>query len=640
MTALVLGREQKRMILPLSQSASYHNPTATVSQLDHDDDDDSSESQPPPSSPLRRRSCDNLSIQCSRQEQQYQSLEIGAHESLSSQNHLPHQGCHQHRPLPLRDPYTYMMLIQHLYLSSGTIIFSNMLEWLDFGIYGYSEHEISLQLFGGNTAAGWATFGLGYLFRPIGAYHLGRIADQHSRKVSLMIAVFGMTISTATMALLPANCNRMDDKHDYIAFSSYCINGSSWKTALPTILLRCIQGFSAGGAAGGVNVIQSEIWTATPTKRGALAQSVGVNNVSGSTASMLSAGIVYGLRAWIGPLNYAVWGWRLAFLIVVPPSVFASLSLCRMENSNEEDHHNESVHHSSLLTNGTSSVINPDSDNDENVVTEDAFQDEPIAMKKEKKNDDSAGVVTEIDKHIDEAPPKTSTDGGVPYWLLISLSIFIQFAIASYNNLNIYMVQYAKQNYGLSTESATLMAAIGKAVQLLMTPFAALLGDIYGWFGACSIGGILCTLLAIPMMSLNQFIGLCNGNDNADRESSSNGDVLLWILISGIFPFVSTIWILNAPLLATSIFPTETRSQGTSLVMAMGTAVAGFFPLLLNQMDGSSSSNSSNGNSASSMYTSGIVLASVAALGTISILWIRSRAHIGRIQIYQRVELF
>lgn len=85
-------------------------------------------------------------------------------------------------------------------------------------------------------------------------------------------------------------------------------------------------------------------------------------------------------------------------------------------------------------------------------------------------------------------------------------------------------------------------------------------------------------------------------------------------------------WILNAPLLATSIFPVETRSKGTSLVMATAAAISGFFPLALNEI--------------TNVYASGVVLAVVAALASCGILWVRGQARADKLSIYQRPELF
>jgi len=94
-----------------------------------------------------------------------------------------------YQPLPLSDFAKYQQLVSLLYKTSFAVMLGNSLEWLDFSIYSYSEGEISSQLFGGNKSAGWATFGLGFAFRPIGAYVLGRLSDEKSRKLSFILAM-------------------------------------------------------------------------------------------------------------------------------------------------------------------------------------------------------------------------------------------------------------------------------------------------------------------------------------------------------------------------------------------------------------------------------------------------------------------
>ena len=143
-----------------------------------------------------------------------------------------------------------------------------------------------------------------------------------------------------------------------------------------------------------------------------------------------------------------------------------------------------------------------------------------------------------------------------------------------------------------------------------MTPLAATLGDIKGWYWTCAFGGTLCTILALPMMIAGDFGGV----------------TAAWIMISGCLPVVSTFWILNAPLLATSVFPVDYRSRGTSLVLATAAGIAGFLPLVLEAIP--------------STYAQGSVLTIIAGLGTVGIIWVRVQAKRGNVDIYQRPELF
>ncbi len=519
-----------------------------------------------------------------------------------------------HKALPLSNLKAYCDLVATLYGSSLAVILGNSLEWLDFSIYGYSSAEISSQLFGGSKAAFWASFGMGFAMRPLGAYVLGKLSDQKSRKLSFIVSMLAMSLSTALMSLIPAVCGTTDG-----AMETYCVS-NLWVSAVPAIALRCIQGFSAGAAAGGVNVIQTELWSTTERK-GAIVQSVGVQNVSGGGASMLSAAIVYGLRAALGDAQYAVWGWRVAFLLVVPPSLFASHLMHRTTpESNDFAKSDGRLKEQDRLVGDGDEVelcsMNALQDvqnmRNNNVDEEDQFSDEQGLITTSSLRLRSKYSSTDCDTSDDsiEHDTKCGKPSAIPWWLLLSVITFSQFAISGFNNLTVFLVEFAQTNYGVAANTSTLMQVTGKAVQVLMTPIAATLGDIKGWFWTCAFGGALCTILALPMMIAGDFGGV----------------TAAWIMISGCLPVVSTFWILNAPLLATSIFPVDYRSRGTSLVLATAAGIAGFLPLLLEEIP--------------STYAQGSVLTIIAGLGTIGIIWVRTQAKRGHVNIYQRPELF
>ena len=532
------------------------------------------------------------------------------------------------KSLPLSNFKAYCDLVTTLYGSSLAVILGNSLEWLDFSIYGYSSAEISSQLFGGSKTFYWTSFGLGFGMRPLGAYVLGKLADQKSRKLSFIVSMLAMSISTALMSLIPAVCSTTDASID-----SFCVS-NLWMSAIPAIGLRCIQGFSAGAAAGGVNVIQSELWSTTERK-GAIAQSVGVQNVSGGGASMLSAAIVYGLRAALGDAQYAVWGWRIAFLVVVPPSLFASYLMHNTTpESNDFAKRDGHVKEHSPLVEDVSEEVeftlikgSQDTQNISNIDEDEQFSDEqdnlspiedcrgplcrsPSSSSSLRLRHNYSSTVSGITGDSNNNGIKLEKSNITPWWLLISVITFSQFAISGFNNLTVFLVEFAQTNYDVTANTSILMQVAGKGIQVLMTPFAATLGDIKGWYWTCAFGGTLCTILALPMMIAGDFGGM----------------TVAWIMISGCLPVVSSFWILNAPLLATSVFPVDYRSRGTSLVLATAAGIAGFLPLLLEQI--------------SSTYAQGSVLTIVAGLGTIGIIWVRNQAKRGNVNIYQRPELF
>ena len=108
----------------------------------------------------------------------------------SSKEHEPH-GAHQTKKAT----------------ASGWI--GSALEYYDFFIYATAASLVFPQLFfpkGDPTVAivaSLATYGVGYVARPIGAFFLGHWGDTHGRKTVLIVCMFLMGISTMAVGVLP-----------------------------------------------------------------------------------------------------------------------------------------------------------------------------------------------------------------------------------------------------------------------------------------------------------------------------------------------------------------------------------------------------------------------------------------------------
>src|SRR5438270_5229016 len=91
--------------------------------------------------------------------------------------------------------------------ASGWI--GSALEYYDFFIYATAASLIFPQLFFPSTdptvaiIASLATYGVGYVARPIGAFVLGHLGDTHGRKNVLLVCMFMMGFSTMAVGLLP-----------------------------------------------------------------------------------------------------------------------------------------------------------------------------------------------------------------------------------------------------------------------------------------------------------------------------------------------------------------------------------------------------------------------------------------------------
>ena len=173
----------------------------------------------------------------------------------------------------------------------------NFLEQYDFFIYGYYASYIAKVFFPlENTFASlmlsFATFGVGFLMRPLGAIFLGAFIDRAGRRTGLMVTLGLMAVGTLSIAVTPGY--------------------ASIGLAAPLIVVagRLLQGFSAGAELGGVSVYLAEI--ATPGRRGFYtAWQSSSQQVAVITAALLGVG----LSSTLTTAQMASYGWRVPLLI-------------------------------------------------------------------------------------------------------------------------------------------------------------------------------------------------------------------------------------------------------------------------------------------------------------------------------------
>ncbi|WP_342618534.1 MFS transporter [Rhodoferax sp. GW822-FHT02A01] len=182
----------------------------------------------------------------------------------------------------------------------------NFLEMFDFFLYGFYATYISKTFFPSNDEYAsliltFATFGAGFLMRPLGAVILGSYIDRIGRRKGLIVTLGIMALGTVLIAFVPG----------------YATIG----IAAPILVLigRLLQGFSAGVELGGVSVYLSEM--ASPGNRGFY---VSWQSASQQVAIMASAIIGYLLSQWLTPAQIGAWGWRVPFFIgcMIVPVIF------------------------------------------------------------------------------------------------------------------------------------------------------------------------------------------------------------------------------------------------------------------------------------------------------------------------------
>jgi len=175
--------------------------------------------------------------------------------------------------------------------SLGTVF-----EWYDFFVYGTLAVLIAKLFFpAASEGAGFllalATFGAGFGVRPLGAILFGYLGDRLGRKYTFLITITLMGLATAAVGLLP----------------TYADIG----IAAPILLVVCrlLQGLALGGEYGGAAIYVAE--HAPREKRGFYTSFIQASVIGGF---LLSLAVVLTSNAFVDPVAWEAWGWRIPFL--------------------------------------------------------------------------------------------------------------------------------------------------------------------------------------------------------------------------------------------------------------------------------------------------------------------------------------
>jgi MFS family permease len=185
--------------------------------------------------------------------------------------------------------------LKRRHIAAATI--GNALEFYDFLTYAFFSIQIGHAFFPGQSAYGslmlsLATFGAGFVTRPIGALVIGAYSDRVGRRPAMMLCFVLMGCSIVAMALIP----------------TYTTIGLA--APILAVIARMAQGFSLGGEIGSNTAYLME---ASPTnKRG---QIVAWQGASQSLALIAGGSVGILLTSVLTPVALDAYGWRIAFLL-------------------------------------------------------------------------------------------------------------------------------------------------------------------------------------------------------------------------------------------------------------------------------------------------------------------------------------
>ena len=189
-------------------------------------------------------------------------------------------------------------------LAAVSGFFGSTIEYFDFVCFATASALVFSKVFFsgvgavGGTIASFATFGVAYIARPLGAVIFGTLGDRIGRTHTLIITLLLMGVATFLVGCLPT--------------------AETIGVAAPILLvvLRLIQGLSAGGEQAGSNSLSSE--NAPKEKRGIF---TGWTMIGVSVGTMLGS-VAFVPIAALGDEFLLGFGWRIPFLLAGPLMLF------------------------------------------------------------------------------------------------------------------------------------------------------------------------------------------------------------------------------------------------------------------------------------------------------------------------------
>jgi MFS transporter, MHS family, proline/betaine transporter len=193
----------------------------------------------------------------------------------------------------------------------------NAIEWFDYGIYGYLVTYISTLFFTFGDEGGalprilaFATFAISFLVRPLGGIVLGPLGDRIGRQKVLVFTIIMISLSTAAIGVLPTFA-----QVGYLA-------------PILLVLLRMVQGFSAGGEYAGAAVFMSE--HAPDDRRGKYGSFLEFGTLTGFSAAAI---LCTTLTLAVGEDGMMAGWWRLPFLLTLLLGLVALWMRRRLQES-------------------------------------------------------------------------------------------------------------------------------------------------------------------------------------------------------------------------------------------------------------------------------------------------------------------
>lgn len=198
---------------------------------------------------------------------------------------------------PAADPLTRTPNARPARIVVATII-GNAFVAYDFTVYSFSAVIIIGKLFFpshdplSSLLLSLATFGAGFVMRPLGAMIIGQIANSRGRKAGMAWSLALMTLGTWMIACLPT------------------VASIGPAATVLMVLARLMQGLAAGGEIGPASAVLME--SVPRNRRCYLTSWRGASQGAAAFAAAMLGAIT---TAWLSPADMQEWGWRIPFML-------------------------------------------------------------------------------------------------------------------------------------------------------------------------------------------------------------------------------------------------------------------------------------------------------------------------------------
>jgi len=335
-----------------------------------------------------------------------------------------------------------------------TSLAGSSIEWYDFFLYGVAAALIFPKaFFPPDTSpmvaliASFATFGVGFVARPVGGVIFGHFGDRLGRKQMLVVALLIMGVASTAIGLLPT------------------YQGIGLAAPILLVILRFAQGLAIGGQWGGAMLLVTE--SAPTDKRGWY----GAYAQAGAPVGVMLANLAFlGMSAALSDEAFLSWGWRVPFVasaLLIAVSIYIQTSL------------EDTPAFRQLLEQKTKAV-----EHEAEVESAAIVPPDPVPVSRAR---------SPILEAIRLYPGKILLAAGA--FLSIQVSFYILFA---------FVVAYGSSASGLGLPRNTMLAAvlIGSAVQIPVQFWAAAISDRFGRRKIFMTGAVLSGIWAFVMFPL------------------------------------------------------------------------------------------------------------------------------------------